>query len=81
MASLQLTPPKLAELIVLIDDGTISGKIAKQLLPDLFEVRPGGLVHDVQWQRAIHVDVALRTMALPRAVWTWPKQHHACRSG
>ena len=39
MASLQLTPQMLADLIALIDDGTISGKIAKQLLPDLFQAR------------------------------------------
>lgn len=38
MASLQLSPQTLADLIALIDDGTISGKIGKQLLPDLLQV-------------------------------------------
>jgi aspartyl-tRNA(Asn)/glutamyl-tRNA(Gln) amidotransferase subunit B len=32
-----LTPTVLAELIGLIDKGTISGKIAKEILPELFE--------------------------------------------
>ena len=39
MESLQLAPQTLAELIALIDDGTISGKIGKQLLPALLKVR------------------------------------------
>ncbi len=34
---LPLTPANLAELITLIEDGTISGKIAKEILPDLLE--------------------------------------------
>ena len=39
MAQLQLTPALLAEMIGLIDADTISGKIAKQILPDLLAVR------------------------------------------
>lgn len=35
IADLPFTPTNLAELIALIEDGTISGKIAKDLLPDL----------------------------------------------
>ena len=38
MGALQLSPQTLAELIALIDDGTISGKIGKQLLPALLKV-------------------------------------------
>ncbi len=34
---LPLTPANLAELITLIEDGTISGKIAKEILPELLE--------------------------------------------
>lgn len=37
MGALKLSPPSLAEMIRLISDGTISGKIAKELLPDLLE--------------------------------------------
>lgn len=38
MSKLQLTAPQLAEMVSLIEDGTISGKIAKQILPDLLQV-------------------------------------------
>ncbi|KAL2650558.1 hypothetical protein R1flu_018686 [Riccia fluitans] len=37
VTELKLTPSSLAELISLIKDGTISGKIAKEVLPDLLE--------------------------------------------
>jgi aspartyl-tRNA(Asn)/glutamyl-tRNA(Gln) amidotransferase subunit B len=37
ISDLKLTPSGLAELIVLIEDGTISNKIAKDLLPELLE--------------------------------------------
>ena len=37
ITDLPLTPEVLAELITLIDDGTISGKIAKEILPELLE--------------------------------------------
>ncbi|KAL3130343.1 Glutamyl-tRNA(Gln) amidotransferase subunit B-1, chloroplastic/mitochondrial [Trebouxia sp. C0009 RCD-2024] len=37
MSKLQLTAPQLAEMVSLIEDGTISGKIAKQILPDLLQ--------------------------------------------
>ena len=38
MSELQLTAEQLAEMVGLIEDGTISGKIAKQILPDLLKV-------------------------------------------
>jgi GatB domain len=38
-AELQLAPATLAEMISLIESSTISGKIGKQILPDLLEVR------------------------------------------
>lgn len=38
MSKLQLTATQLAEMVSLIEDGTISGKIAKQILPDLLQV-------------------------------------------
>jgi len=37
MSELQLKAPQLAEMVGLIEDGTISGKIAKQILPDLLQ--------------------------------------------
>lgn len=42
---LALTPPVLAELVTLIEDGTISGKIAKDILPEL--IAKGGSVKDL----------------------------------
>lgn len=41
-----LTPSVLAELILLIEDGTISGKIAKEILPELME-EPCSSVRDL----------------------------------
>ncbi len=38
MGELQLKAPQLAEMVSLIEDGTISGKIGKQILPDLLQV-------------------------------------------
>jgi len=38
MSELQLKAPQLAEMVSLIEDGTISGKIGKQILPDLLQV-------------------------------------------
>jgi aspartyl-tRNA(Asn)/glutamyl-tRNA(Gln) amidotransferase subunit B len=37
IAELPLQPPQLAELVSLIETGTISGKIAKEILPELLE--------------------------------------------
>lgn len=38
MDDLKLRPETLAEMIQLIDDGTISGKIGKEILPKLLQV-------------------------------------------
>ena len=38
MSELQMAPSTLAEMILLIEDGTISGKIGKQILPRLLQV-------------------------------------------
>ena len=38
MSELQLKAAQLAEMVSLIEDGTISGKIGKQILPDLLQV-------------------------------------------
>ena len=40
MAELAMSPAVLAEMVALIENGTISGKIAKQILPDLLKVPP-----------------------------------------
>ena len=46
--SIPMTPGHLAEMIGLIDDGSISGKIAKDLLPEMFDSgkTPGDLVKE-----------------------------------
>ena len=38
-SEVQLSPAGLAEMIGLIEGGVISGKIGKQILPDLLQVR------------------------------------------
>jgi hypothetical protein len=38
MDQLALTPAALAEMLALIEDNTISGKIGKEVLPDLLQV-------------------------------------------
>jgi len=38
MGALKLSPAALAEMTKLIEDGTISGKIGKQILPQLLQV-------------------------------------------
>ena len=38
MHQLQLKPETLAEMVGLIEDGTISGKIGKEILPGLLQV-------------------------------------------
>lgn len=40
MAELAMSPAVLAEMVALIEGGIISGKIAKQILPDLLKVPP-----------------------------------------
>ena len=40
MAELAMSPTVLAEMVALIENNTISGKIAKQILPDLLKVPP-----------------------------------------
>lgn len=39
MGDLAMSPTVLSEMVSLIEGGTISGKIAKQILPDLLQVR------------------------------------------
>ena len=39
MSELQLKAQQLAEMVGLIEDNTISGKIGKQILPDLLQAR------------------------------------------
>lgn len=38
MSQMQMKPETLAQMVGLIEDGTISGKIGKQVLPDLLQV-------------------------------------------
>lgn len=39
MDAIKLSPESLAEMVKLIENGTISGKIGKQILPKLLQVR------------------------------------------
>lgn len=42
MDAIKLSPESLAEMIELIENGTISGKIGKQILPKLLQVLSHG---------------------------------------
>ena len=47
LASSQLTPERLAALVSLVEAGTVSGKVAKELLPEVIGgADPGGLVSE-----------------------------------
>lgn len=45
MHQLQLKPETLAEMVGLIEDGTISGKIGKEILPGLLQVGTAQVQH------------------------------------
>ncbi|QPN55530.1 Asp-tRNA(Asn)/Glu-tRNA(Gln) amidotransferase subunit GatB [Synechococcus sp. CBW1107] len=51
ITELPLKPEELAELVGLIDDGTISGKIAKEILPELLE--KGGSARAIVAERGL----------------------------
>ena len=53
MDELGLAPATLADLLALIEAGTISGKIGKQLLPDLFQVRARALPASCSYVHAL----------------------------
>ncbi|GAB4218576.1 MAG: Asp-tRNA(Asn)/Glu-tRNA(Gln) amidotransferase subunit GatB [Synechococcales cyanobacterium] len=80
-AEVALTPTALAELIRLIEQGTISGKIAKDLLPDLLENggSPAQLVAD-RGLTQISDASALETM-IHEVIAANPEQLQQYRSG
>ena len=61
VADTQLTPESLAEMIALIEDGTISGKIGKELVPHLLE-------HACTSVRALVAERGLTQLSDPAAI-------------
>lgn len=49
-----MAPATLAELVCAIDEGLVSGKIGKQVLPMLLQVRPSGDRHQAH-QQCLHL--------------------------
>jgi aspartyl-tRNA(Asn)/glutamyl-tRNA(Gln) amidotransferase subunit B len=81
MAQLKLTPANLAQLLALIIDGTISGKIAKDLLPELLS--SGDSPRDVVQRRGlVQISDAAAIEAIVDAVLAAnPKQLADFRAG
>ena len=64
MSELQLKAQQLAEMVGLIEDGTISGKIGKQILPDLLQARFHLQCYVCEaTARALHMSCQLRQAA------------------
>jgi GatB domain len=79
-AELQLVPATLAQMISLIEANTISGKIGKQILPDLLEVRATrvALFGRCSLAPAAGISVVLRKLCcLDMGTCAWPQHAHA----
>jgi aspartyl-tRNA(Asn)/glutamyl-tRNA(Gln) amidotransferase subunit B len=81
IAELPLTPEQLAEMVQLIEAGTISGKIAKDLLPELLE--KGGSVAAIVEARGLGMisDPAAITAIVDELLAAHPEEVAAFRGG
>ncbi|WP_448560643.1 Asp-tRNA(Asn)/Glu-tRNA(Gln) amidotransferase subunit GatB [Trichothermofontia sp.] len=81
ITEIALTPTVLAELIALIEQGTISGKIAKELLPELLE--SGGSVQALVEQKGLTQisDAAAIDAAIDAVLAANPKELEQYRNG
>ncbi|KAJ7519248.1 hypothetical protein O6H91_20G030700 [Diphasiastrum complanatum] len=81
ISDVKLTPATLAELISLIKDGTISGKIGKEILPEL--LRKGGSVKEVVEAKGLSQisDPALIEGIIKQVLSSNPKQVEQYRGG
>jgi len=81
ITELPLKPAQLAELVQLIDDGTISGKIAKDLLPELLE--QGGSAQAIVADRGLGMisDPAAITAIVAELLAAHPAEVEAFRGG
>jgi aspartyl-tRNA(Asn)/glutamyl-tRNA(Gln) amidotransferase subunit B len=69
-----LTPSHLAEMLSMIKEGTISGKIAKDVFEEMYRTgeRPGKIVKDKGWVQIL--DEAEIAQAIERVIKASPKQ-------
>ena len=69
-----LTPSHLAEMLLMIKEGTISGKIAKDVLEEMYRTgeRPTKIVQDKGWTQILDTEEIER--AIERAMKANPKQ-------
>ena len=76
-----LTPPHLAEMLSMIKEGTISGKIAKDVFEEMYRTgdRPGKIVQEKGWAQIL--DEAEIEKAIERAMQANPKQVEDYRKG
>ncbi len=81
IAELPLQPEQLAEMVQLIEAGTISGKIAKDLLPELLE--KGGSVKAIVESRGLGMisDPAAITAIVAELLAAHPEEVEAFRGG
>ncbi len=80
-ADIALSPTALAELLTLIDQGTISGKIAKEILPELLE--KGGSPGELVQARGLTQisDTSALTALIEEVIAANPEQLAQYRSG
>ncbi len=81
ITELPLKPEELSELVGLIDDGTISGKIAKEILPELLET--GGSPKAIVAERGLGMisDPSAITQVVQELLAAHPAEVEAFRGG
>lgn len=81
ITDLPLKPEELSELVGLIDDGTISGKIAKEILPELLET--GGSPKAIVAERGLGMisDPSAITQVVQELLAAHPAEVEAFRGG
>lgn len=81
ITELPLKPEELSELVGLIDDGTISGKIAKEILPELLET--GGSPKAIVAERGLGMisDPSAITLVVQELLAAHPAEVEAFRGG
>ncbi|MFB2937001.1 Asp-tRNA(Asn)/Glu-tRNA(Gln) amidotransferase subunit GatB [Aerosakkonemataceae cyanobacterium BLCC-F154] len=79
ITEIALKPNSLAELISLIEDKTISGKIAKEILPEL--LKKGGSVQEMVKDKGLISDPAVLESLIDKILAANPKELEQYRNG
>jgi aspartyl-tRNA(Asn)/glutamyl-tRNA(Gln) amidotransferase subunit B len=79
ITDIALTPTTLAELISLIEDKTISGKIAKEILPEL--LKKGGSVKEMVKDKGLISDPTVLEPIIDKILAANPKELEQYRNG